>query len=67
MSQVAITFSPVGKAPASQLTKRLALVDVACEVTITGGMPFFGGPGNNYSGHAIADMVGRLRAESGLG
>jgi hypothetical protein len=30
-------------------------------------MPFFGGPGNNYSGHAIADMVGRLRAESGLG
>ena len=36
-------------------------------LTITGGMPFFGGPGNNYSGHAIADMVGRLRAESGLG
>ena len=37
MSQVALTFSPVGKAPASQLTKRLALVDVACEVTTAGG------------------------------
>jgi acetyl-CoA C-acetyltransferase len=36
-------------------------------LTITGGMPFFGGPGNNYSGHAIADMVGRLREDSGLG
>ena len=36
-------------------------------LTITGGMPFFGGPGNNYSGHAIADMLGRLREESGLG
>jgi acetyl-CoA C-acetyltransferase len=36
-------------------------------LTITGGMPFFGGPGNNYSGHAIADMVGRLREATGLG
>jgi acetyl-CoA C-acetyltransferase len=36
-------------------------------LTITGGMPFFGGPGNNYSGHSIADMVGRLRESSGLG
>lgn len=29
--------------------------------TVTGGLPFFGGPGNNYSLHAIAEMVTRLR------
>lgn len=31
--------------------------------TVTGGLPFFGGPGNTYSLHAIATMVDRLRAE----
>jgi acetyl-CoA C-acetyltransferase len=30
--------------------------------TVTGGLPFFGGAGNNYSMHAIATMVERLRA-----
>jgi acetyl-CoA C-acetyltransferase len=30
--------------------------------TVTGGLPFFGGPGNSYSLHAIATMVDRLRA-----
>jgi len=30
-------------------------------VTVTGGLPYFGGPGNNYSLHAIAEMVTRLR------
>ena len=30
-------------------------------VTVTGGLPFFGGPGNNYSLHAIATMVESLR------
>ncbi len=29
--------------------------------TVTGGLPFFGGPGNNYSMHAIATMIARLR------
>jgi len=33
--------------------------------TITGGLPFFGGPGNSYSMHAIATMVERLRANPG--
>ncbi|MEL7046490.1 MAG: acetyl-CoA acetyltransferase [Pseudomonadota bacterium] len=33
-----------------------------CVLTQTGGLPFFGGPGNNYSMHAIASMVRRLRA-----
>lgn len=30
-------------------------------LTVTGGLPFFGGPGNNYSMHAIASMIERLR------
>ncbi len=33
--------------------------------TVTGGLPFFGGAGNNYSLHAIATMVERLRAAPG--
>ena len=35
-------------------------------VTVTGGLPCFGGPGNNYSLHAIAEMVTRLRS-AGVG
>jgi len=35
------------------------------DFTVTGGLPFFGGPGNNYSMHAIASMVERLRAKPG--
>jgi acetyl-CoA C-acetyltransferase len=31
-------------------------------LTVTGGLPFFGGAGNNYSMHAIATMVERLRS-----
>jgi acetyl-CoA C-acetyltransferase len=34
-------------------------------LTVTGGLPFFGGPGNNYSTHAIAEMVRRLRDAPG--
>ncbi|MFC9358356.1 acetyl-CoA acetyltransferase [Rhodococcus sp. NPDC057014] len=30
-------------------------------LTVTGGLPFFGGAGNNYSMHAIAETVQRLR------
>lgn len=38
-------------------------------LTITGGMPYFGGPGNTYAMHAIARMVELLRqdpAKTGL-
>jgi acetyl-CoA C-acetyltransferase len=31
------------------------------EMTVTGGLPFFGGPGNNYSTHGIASLVAKLR------
>lgn len=32
-------------------------------LTLTGGLPFFGGPGNNYSMHAICEAVARVRAD----
>jgi acetyl-CoA C-acetyltransferase len=35
--------------------------------TVTGGLPYFGGPGNNYTMHAIATMTDRLRDQGGLG
>ncbi len=34
-------------------------------LTVTGGLPFFGGPGNNYSMHAIAETVRCARARPG--
>lgn len=34
-------------------------------LTVTGGLPYFGGAGNNYVMHAIATMVERLRAAPG--
>jgi acetyl-CoA C-acetyltransferase len=32
-------------------------------LTVTGGLPYFGGPGNNYTMHAIAQTVERIRKE----
>ncbi|MDJ0846782.1 MAG: acetyl-CoA acetyltransferase [Myxococcota bacterium] len=51
-------------------------VEVACEglglaeddprgFTVTGGLPYAGGPGNNYTLHSLATMVERVREESG--
>lgn len=51
-------------------------VEVACDalgiahddprgLTVTGGLPFFGGPGNNYTMHGIAEMAARLRQNAG--
>ena len=34
-------------------------------LTVTGGLPYFGGPGNNYVTHAIAEMVQRVRTKPG--
>jgi acetyl-CoA C-acetyltransferase len=34
-------------------------------LTVTGGLAYFGGPGNDYSMHAIASMCDRLRAARG--
>jgi acetyl-CoA C-acetyltransferase len=43
----------------------LPLDDPARPLTVTGGLTFAGGPGNNYTGHAVANLVPRLRAEPG--
>jgi acetyl-CoA C-acetyltransferase len=34
-------------------------------LTVTGGLPYFGGPGNNYAMHSVATMMERLRARPG--
>lgn len=34
-------------------------------LTLTGGLPFFGGAGNNYSMHAIAETVAQMRSRPG--
>ncbi|WP_300393272.1 acetyl-CoA acetyltransferase [Henriciella sp.] len=34
-------------------------------LTLTGGLPFFGGPGNNYSMHGLASMAETLRSDPG--
>ncbi|MFK7977457.1 MAG: hypothetical protein AB8C02_15075 [Halioglobus sp.] len=38
--------------------------DGSIPLTVTGGLPYFGGPGNNYTMHALAEMVDRLQADS---
>lgn len=50
-SAVQVACSEIGLAPLD-----------ARGVTVTGGLPCFGGPGNNYSLHAIAEMSSRLRS-----
>ena len=51
-------------------------VEMACEMlglepddprglTVTGGLPYAGGPGNDYTLHALATTVERLREQSG--
>jgi len=42
-------------------------LDDSRRVTVTGGLPFFGGPGNDYSLHAIATLAERLPETGGLG
>lgn len=40
-------------------------VDDPRGLTLTGGLPFFGGAGNNYSAHAIVEAVQRVRGRPG--
>ena len=48
----------------SSIAEPLGLpLDGSRPLTVTGGLPFFGGPGNNYSMHALASLVERLRAQ----
>ncbi|MEU4689280.1 crotonase/enoyl-CoA hydratase family protein [Actinoplanes sp. NPDC023714] len=41
----------------------LPLDDPDRPLTVTGGLTFAGGPGNNYSGHSVANLVPLLRAD----
>jgi acetyl-CoA C-acetyltransferase len=34
-------------------------------LTVTGGLPYFGGPGNNYVTHSIAEMISKVRSKPG--
>ena len=34
-------------------------------ISVTGGLPFFGGPGNNYVTHSIAEMMNVVRSKPG--
>jgi acetyl-CoA C-acetyltransferase len=52
--------------PAVQIAARelgLALDQQARSLTVTGGLTFAGGPGNNYCSHAVATLVALLRAD----
>ncbi|MGD0190425.1 MAG: acetyl-CoA acetyltransferase [Rhizomicrobium sp.] len=51
-------------------------VEIACQelgfaeddprgLTVTGGLPYFGGAGNNYVMHSIATMAGKVRLQPG--
>lgn len=37
--------------------------DGCVPLTLTGGLPYFGGPGNNYSMHGLAEAVWQLRRD----
>lgn len=41
--------------------KRILALDGKTPLTLTGGLPFFGGPGNNYSLHGIAEAHACVR------
>jgi len=43
----------------------LSVDDRSRPLTVTGGLTFGGGPGNNYVSHSIASMATRLRANPG--
>jgi acetyl-CoA C-acetyltransferase len=45
----------------------LDLDDPSRPLTLTGGLGFAGGPGNNYGSHAIAAMAEALRSKGGSG
>ena len=43
----------------------LGIAGTTRQLTQTGGLPYFGGAGNNYSMHGIASMVDQLRSDPG--
>jgi acetyl-CoA C-acetyltransferase len=47
------------------MARRMLGLAADASMTVTGGLTFFGGPGNNYMTHAATAMVRALRAGSG--
>jgi len=45
----------------------LGIDPLSRSLTVTGGLPYAGGPANNYMSHSIAAVVEALRAEPGVG
>ena len=41
-------------------------IDDPRNLTVTGGLPYFGGPGNNYVTHSIAEMMNIVRSRPGI-
>jgi acetyl-CoA C-acetyltransferase len=56
-------FPAVVQMAAAELA--LPVNDPARPLTLTGGLTFGGGPGNNYTSHGIAQVVGALREAPG--
>jgi acetyl-CoA C-acetyltransferase len=48
-----------------KLARRSLGLPADAQLSVTGGLTFFGGPGNNYMTHAITAMVRALRAGQG--
>lgn len=48
-----------------KLARRALGLPAEAQLSVTGGLTFFGGPGNNYMTHAITAMVRALRAGQG--
>lgn len=60
------TIDPRTPIAVSNITEPLGLSpNDLRRLTLTGGLPYFGGAGNNYSMHGIAEAADRLRATPG--
>jgi acetyl-CoA C-acetyltransferase len=62
-SSVAFALDALGLDPAR--SRRDGPEPAERPVTVTGGLPYHGGPGSNYVTHSLATMVERLRADPG--
>ena len=50
-----------------KMARRVLDLPDDAELSVTGGLTFFGAPLNNFMGHAVVAMVQRLRAQRGWG
>jgi acetyl-CoA C-acetyltransferase len=62
-SSVAFAIDALGLDPARSRRRGPETPDRP--VTVTGGLPYHGGPGSNYMTHSLATMADRLRADPG--